>query len=89
MATVQLDLDDDLIAVLREVDDSAPRALLKLTVTELYRRGNLSGGKAGQLLGLTPAEFSRYAAEMGISYVELDADDWETERVFLVKPDSH
>lgn len=83
MSTVQLELDDDLAALLRESNASLPNAVLELTVMELYRRGTLSGGKAAQVLGMSRLDFIHHAADLGIPYFNLDKDDWDTERAFL------
>ncbi len=66
-----------------EVNESVPRALLELSVTELYRRGAIFGGKAAQLLGMSRLAFHRHTADLGIPYVNLDRDQWEAERAFL------
>ena len=83
MSTVQIELNEDLEALLRQSNESVPRAMLELTVTELYRRAAISGGKAAQLLGMSRLEFHRHAADLGIPYFNLDRDDWEAERAFL------
>lgn len=83
MSTVQFEVDDDLIALLREANESVPRAMVELTVMELFRRGSISGGKAAQLLGMSRLEFIRHAADLGIPYFNLDPEDWETERAFV------
>lgn len=83
MSTVQLELDDDLVALLREANASVPGAVLELTVMELFRRGSISGGKAAQLLGMSRLTFIRHAADLGIPYFDLGKDDWERERAFI------
>lgn len=83
MSTVQLELDEDLVALLRESNDSVPRAMVELAVTELYRRGSISGGKAAELLGMSRLDVVRHAAELGIPYFDMDSDDWEAERAFV------
>jgi len=83
VSTVQLELDEDLVALLQESNASVPGAVLEPTVMELYRRGSISGGKAAQLLGMTRLAFIHHAADLGIPYFNLDTDDWETDRAFI------
>jgi predicted HTH domain antitoxin len=79
MSTVRVDLDEDLVAVLRELDEPLEQAARELIVVELYRRATISEGKAAELLGMSRLEFIRYAAQLGIPYfrmteAELDAE---------------
>ena len=83
MSIVQLELDEDLVTLLRESNESVPRAMVELAVTELFRRGSISGGKATGFLGMSRLDFVRHAAESGIPYFDMDSDDWEAERAFL------
>ncbi len=83
MGIVQLELDENLVTLLQESNESGPRAMVELAVTELFRRGSSSGGKAAELLGMSRLSFVRHAAELGIPYFDMDSDDWEAERAFL------
>ncbi len=86
MSIGQFELGADLEAQLRQANKSVPPALLELNVTELYRRGAISGGKVPQLLGMSRLAFHRHAADLGIPYFNLDRDQWEAERAFLNTP---
>lgn len=83
MSTVLLELDEDLIALLRESTASVPSAVLELTVMEPHRRGTLSGGKAALLLGMSRLAFVQHAADLSIPYFNLNLDGWEAERAFI------
>jgi predicted HTH domain antitoxin len=50
-----------------------------LIVLELYRQGEVSSGRAAQLLGKEREEFIRYASEQGIPYFQLEGDDLQRE----------
>ena len=52
MSTVQIEVDVDLEALRREANETVPRALLEPSITKLYRRGAIPGGKAAQLPGM-------------------------------------
>lgn len=54
-------------------------ALPELIVLELYRRGQLSSGKAAELLDMGRIEFIRYASRLGLSFFDLTEAEWEKE----------
>ena len=56
------------------------QAARELIVLELYRQGELSSGKAAELLGLAREQFIRQASELrGIPYFQLDGEDLQRE----------
>ena len=50
-----------------------------MIVLELYRQGELSSGKAAQLLGMGREEFVRHASKQGIPYFQLEGEELERE----------
>ena len=80
MTSVTVDLEDDLMALLRQSNRPADRVAREMIVLELYRRGAISSGKAAQSLGMSREEFIRHASELGIPYYEMTADEWDAER---------
>jgi len=80
MSVTQVDLKEDLVAVLRQLNEPLEQAARELIVLELYRRGAISSGKAAQLLRMSRQSFIRYASRQGIPYFALTADEWEEER---------
>ncbi len=80
MSTFSLDLEEDLVALLRQLNQPVQRAARELMVLELYRRGTISSGKAAELLGMSRWEFIRHASHLGIPYFAMTADEWEAER---------
>jgi predicted HTH domain antitoxin len=81
MHTVTIDLEDDMVALLHQLNQSAPRAARELIVLELYRRGTISSGKAAELLGMARYEFIHHASRLGIPFFALTEDEWAAERV--------
>jgi hypothetical protein len=79
MRAVTLELDDELIAVLQGLNPSVPRAARELIVLELYRRAEISVGKAAELLGMPLLDFIRYSGALGIPYIRMTHDEWEAE----------
>jgi predicted HTH domain antitoxin len=79
MGAVQVELDQDLVDLLEELHRPVKQAARELIVLELYRQGELSSGKAAQLLGLGREEFIRYASDRRIPYFQLDAEELQRE----------
>ena len=79
MATVQLELDDDLVEVLRLQDQPVERAAREQMVMELYRRHAISSGKAARLLGMDRFDFIRHASALGIPFFDMTEAEWEAE----------
>jgi predicted HTH domain antitoxin len=81
MVTVRL--DDELVAVMDQLDDTIDDVARELIVMELYRRHVLSRGKAAELLGMSLLDFLRHASSLGIPYIDLSIDEWEAERKLI------
>lgn len=79
MGNVQIDLDQDLVAVLEELHRPVKEAARELIVLELYRQGELSSGKAAQLLGMEREDFIRHASAQGIPYFQLHGEELRRE----------
>mgnify|MGYP000514499000 CR=1 FL=1 len=83
MAELKLDLPPDLLKVLESLGD--PQQMIKeCLVLELYRRGEISSGKAAELLGMSRLEFIQYSGRLGIPFFryspeELEAELWDLE----------
>ena len=80
MSTVTIDLDEDLAVLLNQTNQTIEHAALEMIVLELYRRGAISSGKAGELLSVPRLEFIRYASQLGIPNIDMTADEWENEK---------
>ncbi len=80
MGAVAIDLDEELAALVRRPDRSLDASARELIVTELYRRGAISRGKAAQQLGMTLDVFLRHASALGIPYVDYTEEEWEDEK---------
>ena len=79
MGAVQIELDQDLVALLEELRRPVKQAARELIVLELYRQGELSSGKAAQLLGLEREDFIRHASAQGIPYFQLRGEELHQE----------
>ena len=79
MEAVSVELDSDLVALLEELQRPAKAAARELIVLELYRQGEVSSGRAAQLLKMEREEFIRHASEQGIPYFQLEGGELQQE----------
>jgi predicted HTH domain antitoxin len=79
MGAIPVELDQDLVALLEELRRPAKQAARELIVLELYRVGEVSSGRAAQLLGMRRDEFIRHASDCGIPYLQLSGEELRRE----------
>lgn len=79
MALPQVELDQDLVALLEEFQRPVKEAARELIVLEFYRQGDLSSGRATALLGMERDDFIQHASARGIPYFQLRGDDLRRE----------
>jgi predicted HTH domain antitoxin len=78
--SMSVDLDEDLVALLRGQNQPVQQAVREMIVLELYRRGTISSGKGAELLGLSRPQFIAYASRLGVAFFDLTEDEWNQER---------
>jgi predicted HTH domain antitoxin len=83
MSTVKVDLDEAVATLLHQTNQPVQEAAREMILLELYRRGTISSGKAAELLGMPRLDFIRYASQLGISFIDMTADEWEAEKAAL------
>lgn len=82
MRTLTLAFDDD-VAALIERQKPLDEAARETIVMDLFRRREISTGKACELLGLDRVAFARRAAELGIPYFLMNKEEWEAEKATI------
>jgi predicted HTH domain antitoxin len=80
MSSLHLDLEEELIAVLRQFNQPVERSAKELIVLELCRQGKISGGKAAELLEMPRQAFVDYASRSGVPYFSMADEEWDAER---------
>jgi predicted HTH domain antitoxin len=80
MSTVTIDLDEGLASLLHQTNENVELAASEMIVLELYRRGAISSGKAGELTGMPRLDFIRHASQLGIPNIDMTVDEWEQEK---------
>lgn len=80
MSTVAVELDENLVAILSEMDQPVDCTVRKLIVLELYRLRRISSGKAAELLDMPRFDFVAYASDLGIPFFTMTDEQWEAEQ---------
>ncbi len=80
MSAITINVEEDLAALLHELNQPAGQLVREFVVLELYRRGSISSGKAAGLLAMHRWEFVRYASRLGIAMFDMTEDEWQAER---------
>ena len=79
MSAVEIKLDPQLAKQVQRLGRSLDEAVPELIVLELYRRGQLSSGKAAELLDMERFAFIHYASRLGLPFFEMSAEEWAQE----------
>ncbi len=70
--TITVQLERELWELFRPFYQRPDEAMKEVAVLELYRRREISSGKAAELLGMERFEFVRHAGRLGIPFFDLD-----------------
>jgi predicted HTH domain antitoxin len=76
---VTIELDNDLVNMFHDVGGRPEEKLKEYLILELYRRSEISSGKAAEWLGMERIEFIRFASRLGIPYIDLDDQELRQE----------
>ncbi len=80
MGKSRLEIDPELINVLRPLSDQPLHHFAEeLIVLELYRRRQISSGKAAELLAMERLAFIQYASRQGIPFFDMSAEEFSDE----------
>jgi predicted HTH domain antitoxin len=79
MGSVPVELDQDLVDLLEELRRPVKQTARELIVLELYRQGEVSSGRAAELLGMEREAFIKRASKQGIPYFQLRGEELERE----------
>jgi len=70
-------LDEKFLSFVAKKKKDIPERLKELSILELYRRKEISSGKAAELLGMERFEFVRYASRLGIPFFDMSKEELE------------
>jgi predicted HTH domain antitoxin len=79
MASTNLDLGEELGALVAELGQPVEQVAREIIVLELYRRNLISSGRAAALLGVPRLDFIQRASELGVPYFRFTEDEWQAE----------
>ena len=79
MSMVTVELEYDLVNLFHDVREHPREKLKEYLVLEPYRRHEISSGKAAEWLDMERSEFIRYAARLGVPYIDLDETELQEE----------
>jgi predicted HTH domain antitoxin len=68
-------LDERFLSFVAKRKKDIPERLKELSILELYRRKEISSGKAAELLGMERFEFVRYASRLGIPFFDISKQE--------------
>jgi predicted HTH domain antitoxin len=75
MHTLTVELPESVVRKLGQTTAEATRHLAELAVIELFRQGELSGGKSAELLSLGRADWLSLLARHGVPHTDVTEDD--------------
>ena len=76
---ITIELPASLMSVFSKKHISPSAKVKELTILELYREGEISGGKAAELLGMDRFEFIRYASRLGIPFFDITNEELDSD----------
>ena len=74
---ISIALDEKFLSFVAKKREDIPEKLKELSVLELYRRKDISSGKAAELLGMKRFEFIKYASRLGIPFFDMSKEELE------------
>lgn len=80
MNVINVSLEDDLTALLHESNQPVQQTVREFVVLELYRRGEISSGKAAESLKMSRWDFIHYASRLGVAFFDMTSDEWQNEK---------
>ncbi|MCB8952248.1 MAG: UPF0175 family protein [Ardenticatenales bacterium] len=80
MQAVQVELNEQLVALLQALNRPVHETAQELIVIELYRQRRISSGKAAELLDMSRDAFIAYTSRLGIPFFDMTMDEWAAER---------
>jgi predicted HTH domain antitoxin len=74
---ISIAFDEKFLSFVAKKRKDIPEKLKELSILELYRRKDISSGKAAELLGMERFEFVRYASRLGIPFFDMSKEELE------------
>jgi predicted HTH domain antitoxin len=75
MATIQIELPDEVLLSLKETPASLPKVIRMAAAAKLYEMRKLSSGRAADLAGLSRVSFLQALGQYGVSIFDLTKEE--------------
>lgn len=76
MSKQPLMFERDVLDLLGDSPEQIQRHALEYIVLEMYRRHNISAGRAAEILNLDEMAFIRWSGSLGIPFFDTTPEDW-------------
>ncbi|MEQ8755588.1 MAG: UPF0175 family protein [Coleofasciculus sp. G1-WW12-02] len=77
MSTIQLDIPEEILIILKDTPETIARELQLLAAVKLFELGKLSSGRAAQLAGISRVEFLMLLGRYQVSSFSLTPEELE------------
>jgi len=75
MRKAAVEFDEEFLSFICKKKEDLPEKIKELSILELYRRNEISSGKAAKLLGMERFEFIRYSSRLGIPFFDISKEE--------------
>lgn len=72
---ITISIPSEILPLVARRKKDVPSRVFELLILELYRLGEISSGKAAQLLEMERFEFVRFASRLGIPFIDMDNEE--------------
>ncbi len=77
MSSVTIEIPESIIALAKDLP--IEKVAREAVIFELYRRNDISSGKAAELLGMSRIEFIQASGDLGIPFIRMSPAELEAE----------
>lgn len=85
MSQVPIMIDADVVELLGDSPEQIERSVLEVLVLDLYRRREISAGRAAEILNVDELAFIRWSGSLGIPYFDTTPEDWKNQLRAITK----
>lgn len=72
---ITITIPSEILSIVAKRRRDIPSRVLEYLILELYRLGEISSGKAAQLLDMERLEFVKFASRLGIPFIDMDKEE--------------
>jgi len=75
MRKAAVEFNEEFLSLVSKKKKDLPERIKELSVLELYRRNEISSGKAAKLLDMERFEFVKYSSRLGIPFFDISKEE--------------